>query len=91
MKDHHVWTGYSMLKESHFQTWADYTLKFFDEYEKKGIKFWGLTTGNEPLNGFYNFPHTKINCMGWIPEMQVGTLFSFTFLIYHKVRIAISN
>lgn len=71
MKDHRVWTGYSLLLEEHFQTWADYIIKFFDEYEKAGIKFWGMTTGNEPLNGFFNTKRNLINCMGWIPEVQV--------------------
>lgn len=72
MKDHHVWAGYSMLNETMYQVWADYTVKFLDEYEKKGIKFWGLTTGNEPQTGFYKYPYTKINGMGWIPENQVS-------------------
>lgn len=69
MKDHHIWSGYSMLNESFYQTWADYILKFFDEYEKNEIKFWGMTSGNEPISGFSS--RVKINSMGWLPELQV--------------------
>ena len=37
------------LKPEYFQTWANYYVRFFDEYKKQGINFWGLTVQNEPL------------------------------------------
>jgi len=37
------------LKPEYYQTWADYYVRFFNEYEKQGINFWGLTVQNEPM------------------------------------------
>ncbi|KAJ8974330.1 hypothetical protein NQ317_002513 [Molorchus minor] len=70
MKDYKVWAGYSFLKEEYYQAWAEYTVKFFDEYKKHDIEFWGMTTGNEPLNGFFPHEISKINSLGWIPYLQ---------------------
>ncbi|KAJ8947595.1 hypothetical protein NQ318_010107, partial [Aromia moschata] len=70
MKTERLWTGYSVLKDEFFQLWAEYAVKFFDEYKQRGIDFWGMTTGNEPLNGFYSHDYLKINSMGWIPHLQ---------------------
>lgn len=58
-----------MLKPEYYQTWADYHIKFFDEYLKNGVKFWGLTVGNEPLTGFMKW--TTIPSMGWTTAAQV--------------------
>lgn len=32
-----------------YQTWADYYVKFIQEYRKQGIGVWGLTVQNEPM------------------------------------------
>lgn len=37
------------LKPEYFQTWADYYVRFFEEYKKQGVEFWGLTVQNEPM------------------------------------------
>ncbi|TXF79295.1 glycoside hydrolase family 30 protein [Chryseobacterium sp.] len=37
------------LENKYYQTWADYYIKFIDEYEKRGINVWGLTIQNEPM------------------------------------------
>jgi len=37
------------LKPEYFQSWADYYVRFFEEYAKEGIPFWGLTIQNEPM------------------------------------------
>lgn len=57
------------LKADLYQWWADYTIKFFDEYEKQGIKFWGVTTQNEPATGLIK---SNINTMSWFPFQLVG-------------------
>jgi glucosylceramidase len=31
------------------QTWADYFVKFVQEYKKEGLSIWGLTVQNEPM------------------------------------------
>lgn len=69
MKDHKIWVGYSLLSEQYGQVYAQYLKRFLDEYEKKGVKFWGITTGNVPSNGF---KRKEPNSMGWLPEVQVG-------------------
>ncbi|MBN1414101.1 MAG: glycoside hydrolase family 30 protein [Bacteroidales bacterium] len=37
------------LRPEYRKAWADYYIRFFDEYRKEGISFWGLTVQNEPL------------------------------------------
>lgn len=45
--------------------------RFLDAYEAQGFHFWGLTTGNEPMNGVVG-PLIRFNSMGWTP-FQVRT------------------
>ncbi|KAI1697315.1 glycosyl hydrolase family 30 TIM-barrel domain-containing protein [Ditylenchus destructor] len=33
----------------YYKTWAEYFVRFFEEYAKEGVEFWGLTMQNEPL------------------------------------------
>jgi glucosylceramidase len=42
--------------------------RFLDEYKKQGVEFWGISTGNEPLNGI--IPLYWFNSMGWTPQSQ---------------------
>lgn len=37
------------LDPKYNQTWADYFVKFVQEYEKQGVPIWGLTLQNEPM------------------------------------------
>jgi glucosylceramidase len=37
------------LKPEYNQTWANYYVKFIQEYKKDGIPIWGLTVQNEPM------------------------------------------
>lgn len=37
------------LENQYYQIWADYYVKFIQEYEKHGINVWGLTIQNEPM------------------------------------------
>jgi len=32
----------------YYQTWANYFVRYFEEYAKNGITFWGVTMQNEP-------------------------------------------
>lgn len=36
------------LLEQYRQTWADYYVKYIEEYAKAGIEIWGITVQNEP-------------------------------------------
>lgn len=72
MKDKQIWSnGYTVLREEYYQVFANYMLKFFEEYQKQGVEFWGLTTGNEPVNGFRK---TFVNCMAWTNVAHVRVL-----------------
>ncbi|SFI27369.1 glycoside hydrolase family 30 protein [Halpernia frigidisoli] len=37
------------LENKYYQSWADYYVKFIQEYEKRGLNVWGLTIQNEPM------------------------------------------
>lgn len=65
-----TYNGLTLLKDTHYQVLADYYKKFFDEYLKHGVKFWGVTTGNEPANAFTIYQ--PIQAVGWLPNKQVN-------------------
>lgn len=69
MKTNNAISGLGFLKDEHYQTWANYYVKFLEAYEKEGIQFWGLTTGNEPTTAY--IPFEKINSLAWTPFSQV--------------------
>lgn len=51
----------------YYKTWANYFVRFIQEYEKHNISFWGMTGQNEPVDGLEaDFP---FQCMGFTPEM----------------------
>jgi len=50
------------------QSWADYHVRFLDAYAEHGLKFWALSTGNEPINGIV--PIIRFNSLGWTPSRQ---------------------
>ena len=74
MKTNNNYKGNGILKGDvgglYFQTWANYYVKFFQSYQKYNITFWGVTTQNEPTDGFlFKF---SFNCMGFSPESQAA-------------------
>ncbi|KAH0819812.1 hypothetical protein GEV33_002979 [Tenebrio molitor] len=57
------------VRKSMYQTWANYFVKFLEEYDKKGIPFWGVTTQNEPSVLMLS---KQINSAGWTSmEMSI--------------------
>ncbi|XP_065210050.1 lysosomal acid glucosylceramidase-like isoform X2 [Planococcus citri] len=68
MKTNRQLTGFGTLKEEYYRAYANYHVKFFDEYIKQDLKFWCVTTGNEPSSGIS--PINKINALGWTPVGQ---------------------
>jgi len=48
MKTKNAWFGGSLKKE-YFQTFADYFVRYMQEYKKEGIPIWGVTPENEPM------------------------------------------
>ena len=57
-----------MMKSLVLQLWADYYVRFFDEYKALGVEFWGLTAQNEPSHG--QLFDSGFNSMGWNPELM---------------------
>ncbi|XP_046591994.1 lysosomal acid glucosylceramidase isoform X1 [Neodiprion lecontei] len=66
MKTNNDYTGFGFLLEEYYQVYAEYTVKFMDEYKSYGLKMWAMTTGNEPSTGI--IPVSGINSMGWTPS-----------------------
>uniref|UniRef100_A0A914DUD6 Glucosylceramidase n=1 Tax=Acrobeloides nanus TaxID=290746 RepID=A0A914DUD6_9BILA len=47
----HMISGGTMIGEvngPYYRTWANYFVRFFEEYAKNNITFWGVTMQNEP-------------------------------------------
>ncbi len=54
MKTNNTWNG-GYLKREHYQTFADYIVKYIEAYEAEGIPIWGVTPENEPLGNGNNW------------------------------------
>lgn len=67
MKTNHKINGFGFLKTEYYQTFANYILKFIEEYKKNGVDIWGVSTGNEPFDAY--IPFERLNSMGWTPEL----------------------
>lgn len=68
MKTNNDFVGQGFLKTEYYQLWADYHVRFLEEYLANGIPIQGLTTQNEPTNGLDGWGFW--NTMAWTPEMQ---------------------
>ena len=51
------------LLDKYYQTYANYLIKFLEEYKKNGLEIWAITTGNEPFTTL--IPFARINKMYW--------------------------
>ena len=49
MKDNNDMLHGGHLKVDFYEAWANYYVKFIQNYEKQGIPVWGLTVQNEPM------------------------------------------
>ncbi|XP_028157457.1 lysosomal acid glucosylceramidase-like [Ostrinia furnacalis] len=68
MKTNERITGFGQLRTQYYQAFADYHIRFLEEYEKAGVKFWAITTTNEPINGIV--PLAPFNSLGWLPSQM---------------------
>ncbi|XP_016366583.1 glucosylceramidase-like [Sinocyclocheilus rhinocerous] len=50
------------------KTWAQYYIRFLEEYGKYNLSFWGLTSGNEPTAG--EMTNYSFQALGFTPETQ---------------------
>lgn len=74
MKTNNKWSGASSLKAEYYQTWADYHIRFLELMAEQNVTFWGISTGNEPLNGV----------IGWffVHFMSLGLIYSFPIYFF---------
>lgn len=68
MKSNNELIGKGYLLPQYYETWANYFVRFLNDYGAQGIQFWGLTAQNEPEDG--NVPGFSFNCMGWNSTTQ---------------------
>ena len=68
MKSNKNLIGQGYLLPEYYPSWANYFVKFLDQYKEQGVEFWGLTAQNEPWDGLV--PNFAFNAMGWNASMQ---------------------
>ena len=81
--------GRGFLRKEYYQTWADYFIRFLDEYSSQGLEMWGLTAQNEPADG--RIPDFFFNSMGWTAEEQVNDSLSYEFFMKIHKRVFYMN
>ncbi|XP_072376443.1 putative glucosylceramidase 3 [Diabrotica undecimpunctata] len=60
---------FGFLKKSMYKPWANYFVKFLDNYLNNNITFWGITTGNEV---YFNAAQRLLPGILWTPgEMSI--------------------
>ncbi|XP_061462805.1 lysosomal acid glucosylceramidase-like isoform X2 [Rhineura floridana] len=72
MKTNNDWKGKGSLKgiagDRYHKTWANYFVRFLDEYAKQNLTFWAVTAENEPTAGLIiNYPFQSL---GFTAEQQ---------------------
>lgn len=72
MKTNGKITGKGTLRGSpgdrYHKTWAQYFIRFLDEYAKHNVTFWAVTVENEPTAGMISdYP---FQCLGFTPELM---------------------
>ncbi|XP_063530263.1 lysosomal acid glucosylceramidase-like [Cydia strobilella] len=68
MKTNERITGFGTVKPEYYQAYADYHIRFMEEYEKAEVKIWAITTSNEPINGLIGALFVRFNSVGWTPR-----------------------
>ncbi|NXU24270.1 GLCM Glucosylceramidase, partial [Thalassarche chlororhynchos] len=54
--------------DKYHKTWANYFVRFLDEYAKHNLTFWAVTAENEPSAGLIN--NYPFQCLGFTAEQQ---------------------
>ncbi|XP_014678234.1 PREDICTED: glucosylceramidase-like [Priapulus caudatus] len=72
MKTNNDLAGQGSLKGQpggpYYKTWANYFVRFLDEYAANDVHFWGITAQNEPLDG--RIKNFSFNAMAFTAEQQ---------------------
>lgn len=56
MKENGMHNGSGGMLTQYWTSYANYFVKFIDAYEAEGAPIWGITTQNEPLTGYQDWP-----------------------------------
>ncbi|KAJ8963243.1 hypothetical protein NQ318_018709 [Aromia moschata] len=64
MKSNNDWAGIGWLKSEYYQLWADYMMRFFDEYENHNVSFWGMTPPERTRRRFLSSVLQQDQCYG---------------------------
>ncbi|XP_015523845.1 lysosomal acid glucosylceramidase [Neodiprion lecontei] len=64
MKTNNDYIGLGFLLKEYYQLYAEYLIKFLDEYENHGLEMWAISTGNEPNDAFID--GYEINSLTWL-------------------------
>ena len=72
MKTNNNMTGRGFIKgkvgDVYHKAWAQYFVRFIQEYKNHGLDIWGITAQNEPTDG--RLPGFRFQCLGWTAELQ---------------------
>lgn len=58
------------MRDEYYQTWADYHIRYLDLWARENMPFWGISTGNEPMNGVIGPLFVRFMSMGWTGPTQ---------------------
>lgn len=75
MKSNGEWTGFSSLRPEYYQTWAEYHLRYLRLMAEQNMTYWGISTGNEPLNGVIGWMFVHFMSLGVYSPMHQQTHF----------------
>lgn len=64
MKSNNDWTGYSSIRPEYYQTWAEYHLQYLRLMAAQNMTYWGISSGNEPLNGVIGWAFVHFMSLG---------------------------
>jgi glucosylceramidase len=67
MKENGEANGQGGLLPEMWGPYSNYLVKFIDSYTAEGVPIWGITTQNEPMTGFQDWPW---NTCAWTAEDQ---------------------
>lgn len=70
MKTNNQWSGFGLLRPEYYRTWAEYHVRYLELQAEQGIRYWAITTGNEPLNGVIGWVFLHFMSLGWTASKQ---------------------
>ncbi|XP_020285849.1 glucosylceramidase-like isoform X1 [Pseudomyrmex gracilis] len=96
MKTVDTWTWNSSLRSEYRQLWADYFVKYVAAYQRVGIRFWGLSSQNEPMNKLFLTAKVRLNGMQMTAEEERDWIIDYLWPTlkknnFHHIKIFIMD